>query len=282
MRRGTPHTVLLADRAHAHVGRKLQPAGAHRDHVHARAARGQGADPGRGEAQHGVVLVRRQVEQEEPHALASILPHRGSHEKPSVPPGPRSRAAPAGDRRRFRLAGLAAGRERGRPCPPVFGGYVGAAQLAGRSARGRAAGGVRANDERPSRTNVSRVALRDGPDALLAADGGVGGLGGGAAAGLAAAARPARGSSASGRCSGRLMLALALRARACLPACPLAWFLAVALALCWIHAHTSPLYPGPAGLRLPVHGPGPRPGGHGSVGALGRRLRRAGGLRSSV
>jgi hypothetical protein len=41
------------------------------------------------------------------------------------------------------------------------------------------------------------------------------------------------------------MLALALRARARLPACPLAWFLAVGLALAWIHAHTSPLYPVP-------------------------------------
>lgn len=41
------------------------------------------------------------------------------------------------------------------------------------------------------------------------------------------------------------MLALALRARAALPACPLPWFLAVGLALAWIHAHTSPLYPVP-------------------------------------
>jgi hypothetical protein len=41
------------------------------------------------------------------------------------------------------------------------------------------------------------------------------------------------------------MLALALWARTRLPACPLAWFLAVALTLSWIHAHTSPLYPVP-------------------------------------
>jgi hypothetical protein len=42
-----------------------------------------------------------------------------------------------------------------------------------------------------------------------------------------------------------LILGLALRARALLPACPLPWFLALGLTLAWIHGHTSPFYPVP-------------------------------------
>jgi len=42
-----------------------------------------------------------------------------------------------------------------------------------------------------------------------------------------------------------VVLGLALRGRALLPSCSVPWFLAVGLALAWIHGHTSPLYPVP-------------------------------------
>jgi hypothetical protein len=147
-----------------------------------------------------------------------------------------------------------------------FGGYVGAAQLGG----GARAAGLRAEVERTTAAIAdeylaSRFVTAQTPYSPLTM----------AAVASAEALRPLLGPRRvlpwilrEQTLLWAVMLALAVGVRAWLPACPLAWFLAVSLALSWIHAHTSPLYPVPrafaclfTGLALALAATGASPRG---------------------